>query len=100
MTRFTFDIEHYQKLQIKHIQNHYKPEFKNAYDSYLDDVRNYLDNCEMYMPIEKYPFRIRDKSTWRYLDSRQIDKSSTQYHCIDNPYYRYDNVNKLISYRK
>lgn len=91
MKRVKFNIDYYSELQRIHIQSHYHPEFKNAYDTHLDNVRNYLDSCEMYMPLEKYPFKIKDKSTWRYLESRQVDKKSHNYCSIDNPYYRYDN---------
>jgi hypothetical protein len=69
-------------------------EDKTLLKEHLKKVSDYLDECGMTLGCAQYPYEASDKTTWKYIEIKDCDKTyreslDTKSWCVLNPDWKY-----------
>lgn len=96
-----FNMDVYKKLSLKYVKEckenlnkkDIKKGIKNIFsenkEECLNELRDYLNKCDMHMPPYKFYYSYNDKSTWKYKDHRIKHLQILDVKEINNPDYKY-----------
>lgn len=68
-----FSMQHYARLYWL-TRKYAMLEDKGILHDHLENVGRYLDSCGMEMEMPKYPYQATDKTTWKYIETKDCDE--------------------------
>lgn len=73
MAKFKFNMEYYAKLYWD-TRKYGSLSDGSLLKEHLKKVGDYLDGCGMEISTPKYPYQATDKTTWKYIETKDCDE--------------------------